>query len=117
MIYYACRSLVKVSTAVTLKFHVDNSALPPSLKYRLKKNAKNLINVIGELIITSSETRSQLQNRELAKEKLAEIIRKAKVRPKKRRPTKATKASKERRLKHKKIRSDVKKGRQKVQQS
>lgn len=107
----------KVATAVVLKFHVDHSTLSPYLKRRLKIVAKNLINSDGELVISSSETRSQLQNRENAKEKLVELIKKAKLRPKKRKPTKATKGSKERRLKTKKIRSDIKKGRQKVRES
>ena len=67
------------------------------------------------LVIFAEETRSQARNREIARERLAEMIRAALVVPKPRRPTRPTKGSVERRIKAKKVRAEVKAGRGKVE--
>jgi ribosome-associated protein len=59
-------------------------------------------------VIFVQDTRSQARNREIARERLAELITRALVSPKKRRPTRPTKGSVERRLKAKKVRGEVK---------
>jgi ribosome-associated protein len=65
----------------------------------------------GELVVTSTLTRDQLKNRADAAAKLAALVRAALLRPKKRKPTRPSRASKERRIAAKKHRGDVKKGR------
>lgn len=103
----------KVSTAVQLRFNVvETSALPEGVRRRLIKLAGNRITKEGELIIEASGERSQTQNREAAREQLAALIRRATVKPKVRRKTKPTYASKQRRLDKKKQRGAIKKLRQ-----
>ena len=68
----------------------------------------------GALILQVDDTRSQARNRDIARERLAELIRKATVAPKRRIATKPTYGSKQRRLKAKKVRGDVKALRGKV---
>ena len=103
----------KVSTAVQLRFNVANSpALPDGVRHRLLALAANRINSEGELVIVARESRSQLQNREDARAQLVALIRQATVKPKLRRNTKPTFASKQRRLEGKRVRSDVKRQRQ-----
>ena len=100
----------KVATAVELRFAATTSPnLPGPIKARLKRLAGRKWNTAGEIVITSDRFRSQAANREDAREKLADLIRSACVRPKKRIATKPTHASRQRRLKAKKMRSDVKK--------
>jgi ribosome-associated protein len=65
----------------------------------------------GELIVVSTKTRDQLRNREDAEAKLAELVRAALVRPKVRRATKPSRGAKERRLREKRVRAEVKRGR------
>ncbi len=65
----------------------------------------------GELIVISTKTRDQVRNRADAEAKLAELIATALVRPKPRRATKPSKGAKERRLKEKKVRGEIKRGR------
>ena len=103
----------KVSTAVQLRFNVASSpALPDGVRHRLLALAANRINSEGELVIVARESRSQLQNREDARAQLVALIRQATVKPKLRRNTKPTFASKQRRLEGKRVRSDVKRQRQ-----
>jgi ribosome-associated protein len=105
----------KVSTAVELRFEAARSpALPGPVKTRLKRLAGRRWTKEGALVIFCEETRSQARNREIARDRLAELIRRALVAPKRRVPTKPTRGSKERRLKAKKVRGDVKKLRGKV---
>ena len=68
----------------------------------------------GALILQCDETRSQARNRDIARERLAELIRKALVAPKRRIATRPTLGSKKRRLKAKKVRGEVKSLRGKV---
>ena len=68
----------KVSTAVDLRFEAERSpALTPAVKARLKRLAGRRWTVDGALLIRAEETRSQAQNRELARERLADLIRAA----------------------------------------
>lgn len=99
----------KVSTAVELRFEAARSPhLPGPVKSRLKRLAGRRWTKEGALVIFCEETRSQARNREIARERLAELIRKALVKPKFRVKTKPSRASKERRLKAKKVRGEVK---------
>ena len=105
----------KVSTAVELRFEAARSPnLPEAVKRRLQRLAGRRWTKEGAVVIQCDETRSQARNREIARERLVELIAKATVVPKKRRPTRPTKGSVERRLKAKKERGEVKALRKKV---
>lgn len=105
----------KVSTAVELRFEAARSpALSEAVKRRLKRIAGRKWTTEGAVVIRVEDTRSQARNREIAKERLAEMVRAALVAPKRRVPTKPTLGSKRRRLKAKKVRGDVKALRGKV---
>ena len=107
----------KVSTAVELRFEAARSPnLPDPVKRRLERLAGRRWTKEGALVIQVEETRSQAQNREIARERLVELIRAALVVPKPRRPTRPTKGSVERRIKEKKVRGEVKAGRSKVEE-
>lgn len=98
----------KVATAVQLRFNVPSSSLPEPVRERLLLAAKNKITHEGDLIIKASRYRTQEQNKLDALERLQEIIKKAAIIPKKRRKTKPTYASKQRRLSKKKLHSKAK---------
>lgn len=98
----------KVATAVELRFDVGASELPPDIKARLVSLAGSRMIADGVLVIDSREHRTQAQNREAARDRLAAFVRQASVRPKKRKPTKPGRAAKERRLTTKKLRARVK---------
>ena len=104
----------KVSSAVELRFNVLSSSLPDDVKMRLIALAGKRINQEGVLLIDSREHRTQAQNREAARARLASLIQAALVRPKKRRKTKPSKAAKEKRIESKKKRSAIKAGRGRV---
>ena len=105
----------KVATAVELRFEAARSpSLPPAAKARLKRLAGRRWTKDGAIIIQCDETRSQARNREIARARLAELIGKALVKPKRRIATKPTYGSVKRRLAAKKARSDVKALRGKV---
>lgn len=105
----------KVSSAVELRFEAERSpSLEPAVKTRLKRLAGRRWTKEGAVVLFCDETRSQVRNRELARERLAELIRQALVVPKRRRKTKPTYGSVQRRLKAKKVRGDVKALRGKV---
>lgn len=102
----------KVSTAVELRFDVRRSpSLPNEVAIRLMKLAGSRLTQDGVVVITAQEHRSQSRNREEALARLLDLIREAAVRPKVRRPTRPTKASRERRLASKERRSSVKSAR------
>ena len=104
----------KVSSAVQLKFDVRRSpSLPNDVAIRLMKMAGSRLTQDGVIVIVAQAQRSQKRNREEALERLLELIRAAAIRPQTRRPTKPTKASKERRLASKDKRSSIKAGRSK----
>ncbi len=105
----------KVSTAVELRFEAERSPnLPQAVKRRLQRIAGRRWTKDGALVIQVEETRSQARNREIARQRLAKLIRKATEKPKRRIPTRPTLGSKKRRLKAKKVRGDVKALRGKV---
>lgn len=102
----------KVATAAQLRFDVHASSLPEEVKLRLMKLAGNRITTEGVLWIDAKRFRTQDQNREDALQRFVELVRKATVKPKTRKKTKPTAASKEERLKEKKRRGEIKKIRQ-----
>ena len=101
------------NTRAEVRFYLAATpSLPDALKEhmlrRLGRRASG-----GVIAITADETRSQLQNRRLAEEKLAALLNQAAQRPRQRRPTRPTASSRERRLQDKKRRSETKQSRQK----
>lgn len=96
----------KVSTAIYLRFDVDHSSsLTEEVKARLKSIAGKKVNKDGVLLIKAMQHRSQLQNREEAVDRLIELIRAATDIPRKRQPTKRSRASHQRRLDQKRHQS------------
>ena len=105
----------KVSTAVELRFEAERSPnLPDAVKRRLKRLAGQRWTKDGAIVLLVQETRSQVRNREIARERLAALIQKATEKPKFRVATKPTRGSVKRRLAAKKERGEVKKLRGKV---
>lgn len=99
----------KVETAVELRFEAERSPhLSAPVKARLKRLAGRRWTLDGAIVIRAEETRSQQRNRELARERLVEMIRAALVAPKRRVPTKPTLGSQRRRLAAKTARGEVK---------
>ncbi|MDC0737894.1 alternative ribosome rescue aminoacyl-tRNA hydrolase ArfB [Cognatishimia sp. SS12] len=99
----------KVATAVELRFEADRSPnLPGPVKARLRRLAGRRWTKDGAIVIQCDETRSQARNRDIARDRLAELIQKALVKPKRRIATKPTYGSQQRRLKAKKVRGQVK---------
>ena len=101
----------KVSTAVQLRVDLGATALPGEVKARLAALAGARMTSAGVLLIDAREHRTQAQNREAARERLAELLRQAARRPKKRRATRPTLASREKRIEGKKRRSQAKRHR------
>jgi ribosome-associated protein len=100
----------KVSTAVQLRFDIAQSpSLPDDVRHRLRTLAGNRATRNGVLIITSREHRTQEANRAEARARLDELIARAQVVPKTRRPSRPTLGSKVRRLTAKSQRSVSKK--------
>ncbi|SEO59045.1 ribosome-associated protein [Salinihabitans flavidus] len=105
----------KVASAVELRFEAERSpSLPGAVKARLKRLAGRRWSKDGAVVIFCDETRHQARNREIARQRLAELVRKATERPKRRIPTRPTLGSKKRRLEAKKQRGEVKALRGKV---
>ena len=99
----------KVSTAVELRFEAERSPhLTAPVKARLKRLAGRKWTLDGALVIQVEDTRSQARNREIARERLVEMIREALVAPKRRIATKPTLGSQRRRLVAKSVRGEVK---------
>ncbi len=99
----------KVSTAVELRFEAATSPhLAPAVKARLKRLAGRRWTNEGTLVLQVEDTRSQARNREIARERLTEMIRQALVAPKRRIATKPTYGSEKRRLVAKSVRAEVK---------
>jgi ribosome-associated protein len=102
----------KVATAVQLRFDIPRSAsLPLAVRERLRVLAGKRVSREGVLVITAHRFRSQELNRRDAIERLAALIREAGLPPKKRRPTRPTHASRQRRLEGKRRRGEVKRAR------
>ena len=102
----------KVSTAVELRFDPSQStSIPADARDRLRVLAGSRMTVDGVLVIDARRHRTQAQNREDARQRLADLIRRALVRPKKRTKTRPSRAAKERRIGSKKRRAETKRGR------
>lgn len=102
----------KVATAVQLRFDAARSrSLPADVRERLRAIAGRRMTADDVLVIDSRAFRTQAENREAARERLVELLRKATIRPKRRRKTRPTAASKERRLTTKHRRAATKKSR------
>ncbi|WP_267397422.1 MULTISPECIES: alternative ribosome rescue aminoacyl-tRNA hydrolase ArfB [unclassified Sphingomonas] len=102
-------------SAVILRFDVGASpGLPMAVKHRLADLAGSRLTRDGVLVLRSEGSRSQLLNRQEVRERLFALIKEATIVPKKRRPTKPTRASQTRRVDGKVRRSAVKAGRGKV---
>ncbi|MGH6931008.1 MAG: alternative ribosome rescue aminoacyl-tRNA hydrolase ArfB [Dongiaceae bacterium] len=99
----------KLATAVQLRFDVrDSPSLPPEVRERLERLAGRRLTSLGVLIITAQRHRTQERNRQDARERLIDLIRRAAVPPVPRRPTKPTRASRRRRLESKTRRAKLK---------
>jgi ribosome-associated protein len=101
----------KVATAVQLRYDVSRSILPDDVRARLRVLAGSRMTDEDVLVIDARTHRTQAQNREDARERLADFIRRALVRPKRRKKTRPTGASKQKRLESKKRRAQTKQGR------
>lgn len=107
----------KVSTAVELRFEAERSPnLTEAVKRRLRRIAGQKWTKDGAIVLFVQDTRSQARNREIALERMAELIRKATHVPKRRIATRPTYGSVKRRLEGKKVRGEVKKLRGKVEE-
>jgi ribosome-associated protein len=102
----------KVSTKVELRFDlVRNTTLAPGVKARLRAQNPSRLDADGRLLVVVDDTRSQLMNLELARDRLAELVRRALVVPKRRRATKPSFGARQARLDGKRKRSETKQGR------
>ena len=100
----------KTNSAIQLRWNLQNSNFyPPHLHERLIKKLFSRMTAEGDIVIRSENFRDQEQNKKDAYQKLNDIIQAALFIPKKRIKTKPTRGSKERRLKQKKGRSEIKK--------
>lgn len=108
----------KVATAVELRFEAERSPnLPGPVKRRLQRLAGRRWTKDGAVVIQVSEERSQARNREIARARLADLIRRATEKPKKRIRTRVPLAQKRKRVEAKKMRGEVKKLRGSVDDS
>src|SRR5947199_4574282 len=98
----------KLSTAAQLRFDTRRTALAPDVAARLEKLAGQRMTKDGVIVIHAQRFRTQERNRADAIDRLLELLREALVRPIRRRPTRPTFGSKQRRLEGKKRRGDVK---------
>jgi ribosome-associated protein len=104
----------KVATAVQLRVDLFRLGLHPDAYERLKQIAGSRVTGAGELIITARRFRTQEANRTDARRRLAEMIAAAHIIPRKRKPTRPSKAAKAQRVERKRQRSAVKQSRGKV---
>jgi ribosome-associated protein len=102
----------KVATAVQLRYDVLSSSLPADVRERLRHLAGKKLTDEGVLLIEAKTYRTQEQNREDAVKRFVDLMRRAFEKPKARRKTRPTKASKETRIKEKKQRGEIKRMRQ-----
>jgi ribosome-associated protein len=104
----------KVATAVQLRYDVARSPLPDDVKERLRTLAGTRMTTDGVLVIDARRHRTQAQNREDARQRLADLVRQALVRPKRRRKTRPTAGAVQRRIDTKKRRSETKRTRGRI---
>ena len=99
----------KVSSAVELRFEAERSpSLPDAVKRRLRRLAGRRWTKDGAVVIQVSDTRHQSRNREIARERLAELVAKALEVPKRRVPTTVSRNQKRKRVEEKRKRGEVK---------
>jgi ribosome-associated protein len=99
----------KVASAVELRFEAERSpSLPGPIKARLRRLAGRRWTKEGAVVIQASEERSQARNREVARERLAALVRAASVKPKRRVKTAVSRNQKRKRVEAKKRRGEVK---------
>ena len=99
----------KLATAVELRFEAEKSPnLTDPVKRRLRRLSGRRWTKEGAIVLQVSDERSQARNREIARERLADLIRRAAEKPKKRRKTRVSATQKRKRLEAKKRRGDVK---------
>jgi ribosome-associated protein len=101
----------KVSTAVQLRYSLAASTLARDVKARLRTLAGQRMTGDDVLVIDAREERSQSANREAARERLRDLIRRASVRPRTRRPTRPGAGAREKRLQSKTRRGEIKRAR------
>ncbi|MEA2336256.1 MAG: ribosome-associated protein [Thermoanaerobaculia bacterium] len=99
----------KVETRVTIEVDVNALPLPDDRKARIRERLAGRINKEGVLRVTSQAERSQLANRDRALARMEELLQNAITEQEKRRPTRISKAQKQRRLEEKKRRAQTKK--------
>ena len=105
----------KTNTRITLRWNVrDSSVLSAQQRTRIRSRLKNRLTQTGSLVVHAGRHRSQARNRELARERLAELVRDALATPRKRVPTKPGRRVRERTLAAKRQRSEVKRSRGRV---
>ena len=102
------RNLNKEATAVELRLDLGTLALPPEMLDRLIVLAGKGVTNEGVLVVVSRVHRSQTKNREAARARLADLLKRATASPKKRKPTKPRKVVRDDRLASKRRRSAVK---------
>ena len=105
----------KVATAVQLRLDVHALRLQPQVYARLKRLAGSRMTAKGEIVLTARKYRTQEANREDARARLADLMEKAQVEPKRRAKTRVNRANKEARIKGKKVRGTIKANRGKVE--
>ena len=105
----------KVATAVQLRLDVHALHLQPQVYARLKRLAGSRMTAKGEIVLTARKYRTQDANRDDARARLADLMEKAQVEPKKRAKTRVNRANKEARIKGKKVRGTIKANRGKVE--
>jgi ribosome-associated protein len=102
----------KVASKAILRWDLaGSSSFPEEAKGRLWRQEPGRITTAGELIVTSERYRDQERNRQDCLEKLAAMLRRALIAPRKRKATRPSRASKQERLKQKRLRAQIKSGR------
>lgn len=105
----------QVATKVDLRLDLDACVdLRPEIKARLRRLARGRLDADGRVVVVSQASRSQEANLRDARDKLADLVRRATVRPRSRRATRPTRGSVRRRLEGKRQRAETKRGRRKV---
>jgi len=105
----------KTSTSVQLRFNISESkSLPDDVKNRLQKLGGKRVTDEGDLVIEASRYRTQEMNRQDAIERLTRLVKKASEKPKTRFATRPSAKEKQKRLRNKKVRGEIKRLRKKV---
>ena len=105
----------KVATAVQLRFNAKTSGnISKEVYNRLRTIAGSKLTEDGNLIIVSQVHRSQIQNRQVALDKLISLLQQAAKKPKRRKKTRPSRASVEKRLRNKRLQSEKKKSRRNI---